>query len=64
MERQHALSKILLRCGVIAHVNLIRKVFITECVILETITFSLVIYALVVFMLALESHSHLINLKT
>ena len=61
MEIRQDLFKILLGCGVIAHVKLIREVFITECVILETITFSLVIYAMFVFMLALEYHSHLVN---
>ena len=61
MERRQALFKIILGCGVIAHVNLIRESFITECVSLETITLSLVSYALFVFMLTLESYSHLVN---
>ena len=61
MERRKALFKILLVYGIIAHVNLIREAFITECVSLETITFSLVSYALFVFMLNLESHIHLVN---
>ena len=53
--------KILLGCGVIAHVNLIREAFITECVRLETITSSLVSYALFIFIMTLESHIHLVN---
>ena len=61
MGRRHALFTILLGCGVIAHVNLICEAFITECVSLETITLSLVSYALFVFMLTLEYHSHLVN---
>ena len=61
MERQHALFNILLGCGVIAHVNLICEAFITECVRLETITFSLVSYTLFIFMLTSEYHSHLVN---
>ena len=61
MERRQALLKIFLGCGVIAHVNLIREAFITEYVSLETITFSLVSYEMFVFMLTLESYSHLVN---
>ena len=61
MERQHALFKILLGCGVIVHVNLIREAFITECVRLENITFSLVSYTMFVFMPTLEFHNHLVN---
>ena len=38
MERQQDLFKILLGCGIIAHVNLIREALSTECVSLETIT--------------------------
>ena len=61
MERRQALFKIILGCGIIAHVNLIPEAFITECVSLKTITFSLLSYALFIFMPTLESHSHLVN---
>ena len=61
MERRQALFKILLGCGIIAHLDLICEAFIAECVSLETITFSLVSYAPFVFMLTLESHSHIVN---
>ena len=61
MERRKALFKIFIGCGIIAYVNLIREAFITECVGLETITVSLVSYALFIFMLNLKYHSHLVN---
>ena len=61
MERRQALFNILLGCGIIVHVNLIREASITECISLETVTFSLVSYALFIFMLTLECHSHLVN---
>ena len=64
MEKRQAFFKLLLGCGVISHVNLICEAFITEWVSLETINFSLVSYALFIFMLTLESHSHIVNLKT
>ena len=61
MEKQQALFKIHIGCGIIAHVKLIREAFIKEYVSLETITFSLLSYAMFVFMLTLEYHSHLVN---
>ena len=61
MDRRQALFNIILGCGIITHVNLILEAFVSECVSLETITFSLVSYALFIFILTLESHSHLVN---